>query len=384
MKVVQMTSAHPPLDVRIFHKECVTLAGAGHDVVLVSPPSEELRSDEIIDGVQLRLTTKPAGRLSRMTFGAARTFRAAMRERADFYHFHDPELIPYGLLLKLLGRRVVYDVHEDLPRQVAHKYWIPRVFRPVLARLCEVLEGAAAARFDGVVAATPVIGARFKKDSTAVVHNYPAIREFALDAGSTPHARRPMEVLYAGGIQRIRGVVEMVAAIEHGPARLGARLQLAGRFSPESLHDEVRAMSAWTHVDYRGWQSRDEIATLMRRARVGLVVLHPTRNYVESYPIKLFEYMAAGVPVVASDFPIWRQIVDGASCGLLVDPMDPRAIGQAVEWLLEHPSEAEEMGRRGAAAARAQYNWETEGARLLRFYAERMRVPTERVVAQAG
>ncbi len=171
-----------------------------------------------------------------------------------------------------------------------------------------------------------------------------------------------------GGITAIRGIKEMVKAVELIPAEWGVRLILAGKFSPPALEDDVSAMAGWSNVEYIGWQSRDEVADLLSKARIGLVLLHPTLNYMDAYPIKLFEYMAAGIPVVASDFPLWRKIVSDIGCGLLVDPLDPQAIADAVRWLLAHPVEAELMGKRGQDAVINKYNWNTESRKLLGVY----------------
>ncbi|MGQ9498496.1 MAG: glycosyltransferase, partial [Desulfotomaculales bacterium] len=161
---------------------------------------------------------------------------------------------------------------------------------------------------------------------------------------------------------------EMVTAMTLLPEALGVRLVLAGKFVPPFLEDEVRQLPGWERVDFRGWQDRAAVARLLGEARAGLVVLYPEPNYVEAQPNKLFEYMSAGLPVIASDFPLWRDIVEEAGCGLLVDPLDPAAIAQAIQWILEHPKEAEAMGRRGQKAVFDRYNWDTEAAKLLAFY----------------
>jgi glycosyltransferase involved in cell wall biosynthesis len=309
----------------------------------------------------------PKNRLSRILASTPRAFILATREGADLYHFHDPELIPVGFLLRLLGKRVIYDVHEDLPRQILSKYWIPPILRAVVAKTAALAEWVAGKAMSGIVAATPAIAGRFPPHKTVVVQNFPLLSEFALGE-APPYRERPMWVAYVGGITAIRGAVEMVRAMEHLPEDLAARLVLAGTFSPPELEAEVRKLPGWSYVDLLGWQGRDGISRLLRRARVGLVVLHPVTNYLDSYPVKLFEYMAAGIPVVASNFPLWREIVEGEQCGLTVDPLDPKAIAEAVRWLLEHPEEAEEMGKRGRRAVLEKYNWEWEAEKLLDLY----------------
>jgi hypothetical protein len=160
----------------------------------------------------------------------------------------------------------------------------------------------------------------------------------------------------------------MIEAMEWLRPRCRARLVLGGEFANDSLRQGIRRLPGWRHVEYLGWLDRSAVVRELRRADVGLVVLHPGPTYAESLPIKLFEYMAAGLPVVASDFPRWRQIIEGAGCGLLVDPLEPEEIARAVERLLAHPDEARRMGQRGRQAVRRQYHFGPEAERLLRAY----------------
>lgn len=363
MRTGHLTSAHSPFDTRIFHKECRALVEAGYEVVLVAPHDR----DEVVEGVRIRALPRPRGRAARMTCTVGQVLRAALAEDAAIYHFHDPELIPVGLLLKLRGKQVVYDVHEDLPRQILSKHWIPRRLRTPIARLMEGLEAVSVRAYDGISAATPAIARRFPETKTVTVQNFPLIGELA-DAGAKPYSERGLMIAYVGGIAAIRGARETVEAMELLPASLGAQLLLAGSFSPPNLETELQQMPGWRRVRFLGWRGREDIRSLLAEARIGLVTLHPVKNYLDSYPVKLFEYMSAGLPVIASDFPLWRKIVEGAKCGVLVDPLDPRAIAEAIQWLLEHPREAEAMGRRGREAVLAHYNWDGEAEKLLALY----------------
>jgi hypothetical protein len=364
MKVVHLTSVHAPSDVRIFHKECKTLADAGYRVALVTAHEHA----DAADGVQVKCLPQAPGRAARITWTSGRILRQALREDADVYHFHDPELIPVGLCLKLLRRRVIYDVHEDVPRQILSKEWIYPRLRSAIAAAMAGLERLSERWFDGIVVANPAVAPRFRADKTVVVPNYPILEEFDLAEGTQPYCERAPLVAYVGGMTRVRGIQEMVQAVDMLPETLGATLHLAGTFAEAGLEAHCRALPEWRRVVYIGWQSRAEVAALLRRARVGLVVLHPLPNYKEAYAIKMFEYMAAALPVVASDFPLWREIVDGADCGLLVNPMDPQAIATALEWLLTHPDEAAAMGERGRQAVVTTYNWTAAANELLAFY----------------
>jgi glycosyltransferase involved in cell wall biosynthesis len=302
-----------------------------------------------------------------MTATTLAVLRAGLEERGHVYHFHDPELIPAGLLLRVLGKRVIRDVHEDLPRQVESKHYIhPRLRRPI-ARAMEALEGVTGRAYSGTVTATAHIAERFPPARTAIVQNFPILGELARPS-PTPLADRVPLVAYVGNLTAVRGAREMVDAIGLVRPELRACLAIGGAFEPPALQVECEAKPGWQSVDYRGWLSRDGVACLLAQARVGLVVLHPEPNYVEGQPIKLYEYMSAGIPVVASDFPLWRKVVEESGCGLLVDPLDPAAMARAIEWLLDHPAESEEMGRRGVEAVQSRFNWQNESRSLLALY----------------
>jgi hypothetical protein len=358
---------HPIWDVRVFHKECRSVVAAGYPVTLVAPHD----CDEVIDGVRVCGVGVAGGRIKRMTMTVARVLRRAWEVDADIYHFHDCELVPAGLMLQVLGRHVVYDVHEDVPRDLVTRYYLPAATRRVIARVIEVIENAAAKRFSAVVTATPAIGARFGRlnPRTCVVNNYPILRELA-PSEETPWSSRGPAVAYVGAIAEERGIVEMVQAMAELSPGLDATLELAGSFSPAEDRALVERHPGWKRVHELGQLPRPDVATLLSRVRAGLVIFRPAPNHVGAQPNKLFEYMAAGIPVIVSDFPLWRELVEGAGCGLLVDPSDATVIAQAIEYLLTHPAEAEAMGRRGRQAVEARYNWESESAKLIRLYEE--------------
>jgi glycosyltransferase involved in cell wall biosynthesis len=362
-KICHLTSVHPPFDIRIFYKECKTIIQAGYKAVLIVPHDRE----EEIDSIQIRALPKAKNRLERMTRVIREMYRTAIRENADIYHFHDPELIPVGLLLKLHGKRVIYDVHENYSQTFLSKEWIPPQLRPMITKMVVFEEFVGTKFFDGIVTATPSIAARFPTFKTVTVQNFPFLNGSIIDS-SIPYNERESVIVYVGLISALRGVKEMIQALALLPPQLEVKLKLAGIFSPSNLEDEVRTFPGWNRVDYIGWQFHKDIMKMLGKAKIGLVVLHPSPNHIKSQPNKLFEYMAAGIPVIASDFPLWREIIEKARCGLLVNPLDTRAIADAIRWLLEHPSEAEAMGKQGQKAVFEYYNWEGEAKKLLAFY----------------
>lgn len=362
MRVRHLTSVHPIGDNRIFYRESKGLADAGYDIAIIvgQPPTEPVAGVPII-GVGL-----PRNRVDRATRTVWKVFRAALKERAEINHLHDPELLWAGLLLKLAGRRVVYDVHEDAPKQIMNKFWIPWWAKRVLSAGTALLERMAAAVFDGIVAATPSIGERFPAHKTAVVQNFPRLAA-ADDRPEGSADGRTYAFAYTGGLAAVQGLREIAATAALLPPDLGDAV-VAGWFDNDDLEREVLASEGWKRVEFLGRVTPNEVLEAIVSAHCGLVIDHPISNYLESYSTKMFEYMACGVPVICSDFPLWVQLVGDAECGVTVNPMDPHAVVKAVEALCRDPEEARRLGENGRKAIRERYNWENEFAKLDNLY----------------
>jgi glycosyltransferase involved in cell wall biosynthesis len=351
------------LDTRIFIKQCSRLAQAGHEVALVVADG---LGDGREAGVRIVDVGRPRGRLERMLSTTGRVLAAARALDAAVYHLHDPELIPAGLRLKRLGKKVIFDAHEDVPVQLLGKPYLnagaPRLLAAAFARY----ERYACARFDGIIAATPFIRDKFLRINprTVDVNNFPLASEFDADA-SWEH--KFPQACYVGSISAQRGVRELVQAC--ALLRPGVSMALAGQFSEPSLENELRRSPGWARVQRLGHQNRQGVRALMASSMAGLVTLHPEPNYLDALPVKMFEYMAAGIPVIASDIPLWRTIVDASGCGVCVDPRDPAAIAAAIDQFVLYPELARAMGANGRRAVLERYNWPAEADKLVRFYA---------------
>jgi glycosyltransferase involved in cell wall biosynthesis len=362
LAIVHLTSAHPRFDTRIFYKMCRSLVSVGYNVSLVVADG---LSDEVCESVVIYDVGASKGRLDRIKNAPKRVLKKALELQADVYHLHDPELIPVGLKLKRMGRRVVFDSHEDVPRQLLGKPYLNKPTLWTLSKAFGLFEAWAGRQFDGVIAATPFIREKFLKINpyTVDINNFPLIGE--LEA-QIPWADKAREVCYVGGIGRIRGITEVVQAMEH--VQTGVRLNLCGKFSEPDLERACKAMSGWSAVNEHGYLDRAGVRHVLGNSLAGLVTLHPVINYLDALPVKMFEYMAAGIPVIASDFSLWREIILGNQCGLCVDPMNPVAIANAIDYLVQHPDEGRQMGENGRKAVMERYNWSVEEAKLLDFY----------------
>ncbi len=361
IKVCHFTSAHPSDDIRIFHKECVSLASAGYEVYLVTANGKE----GVFHGVNVvSVKTTSSNRFIRMMKTSKAVYKKALSLDADIYHFHDPELLPFALRIKRKGKKVIYDAHEDVPRQILSKFWIPSILRKTISFFFEKFENRVAKRLSYVVVSTPTIKNRFIQvnSKTEDICNYPLLKEnLHIPSWST----RKTEICYIGGITRIRGVFELVESLRYTE---GVRLNIAGAFSPESLKQELQAKDEWTKVNDCGFVGREEVSKILNTSKIGIVTLYPQPNYLESLPIKMFEYMLSGIPVIASDFPLWRQIIEDAQCGVCVNPKDPKEIADKINQLLNDDALAERMGQNGREAVLNEYNWGVQETKLLAIY----------------
>jgi glycosyltransferase involved in cell wall biosynthesis len=357
--VCHLTSVHTRYDTRVYRKMCRTLAAHFETHLVVA----DGRGSEVIDKVNIwDVGSQKKSRILRMLVGSFRVLKAGLKIKADVYHFHDPELMPIGLILKIFGKKVIYDVHEDIPQQILRKHWIPMPFKRSISTLVKFLEGFSVIFYDGVISVTPKIVKRFPKNKTLEIRNYPLLEEFSTCENTEFQNRE--RITYIGAISKNRGIVKMVDAFENS----SYKLTLGGIFVNPALEQKVSSSVGWHNVDFQGWMERSEVSQVLKESSIGLVVLQPTGDYEDAYPVKLFEYMAAGLAVVSSQFPLWKEIVEGDNCGLCVNPESSEDIRTAINQLRADPILMNQMGKNGQRAVLEKYNWDSEAKKLICFY----------------
>tara|TARA_R110002051_G_scaffold305773_1_gene375945 strand:- start:188 stop:1204 length:1017 start_codon:yes stop_codon:yes gene_type:complete len=332
----------------------------GYEVILLVADG---KGDDYVKGVKIHGLKKPKNKLERIIKTTREISKKAIEINADVYHFHDPELIFVGLKLLKKGKKVVYDVHEDLPRQrFVKKYG--KIFRPFLEKLLEEIEAYAVRKFSAVLTATPHIMARFSgmNNNLYTLCNFPIIAEFS--NSPVNWEKKEIKIAYIGDIILERGIIEMVKAIEN----IEVTLDICGKFSDKGLRQSVELLPGWRKVKFHGYVDRFKVAEVLGEAYAGMVTLHPHSNFIDSYPVKMFEYMASSVPVISSDFPLFKEIVEGNNCGFCVNPMNTDEIAKTISFILNNPTTAQDMGENGKRAVLEKYNWNNEINKLSCVY----------------
>jgi len=370
-KIAHLTSNHKPFDNRIF-KQCRSIAASGYDVTLIVPTD----LDRIIDAVRIKAVPRPKSRRSRMLRTVWQIYRDALGEDADIYHFHDPELIPAGLLLRARGKRVVIDLHENVPDQILYKDWIPGTFRKALGAVYERCERAIAGCWSAMVTANEDISVRFYDVSSRVtaVHNYSDLNEFPAKVSFELERYSSGTILHCGGISSRTSIHAVLAATEL-VSLLNPKLIITGVVESNELFQHATQNPGWRFVDWKGMIPRRDMIDVLKQASLALVLYGPADNHLSIRSNRFFEAMAAGLPLIAPDYPDWKQTVEDIGCGVVVNPKDPEAIARAMTFLITNPKEASAMGRRGRHAVLSKFNWTSELPKLLRVYEEVLNKP---------
>lgn len=358
--ITVMTTAHNMGDTRITARQCTSLASRYSLLLMGCDDDPAATPFDLATSVH----EMPNGRLGRLkrVVDFVRDGRGA---GTKVVHLHDPELFLAVPILRRRGHRVVIDLHEDYPKQVSHNPRIPSALHSPARRAVRAFVHRISRLADGVVVASPEIADTLPVDSY-LVQNFPRLDEFGSAPSWREYEARPSTVFSIGTNTPERAFLEMVDANEIVVADTDARVIIAGPVHQESAR---RRMDSAPGIEFPGRCDRAEVKTLLGMATVGLCLLHRTPQYEEARPTKLFEYMLAGLPVVASDFGPTADIVTKFDCGILVDPRRPDQIASAITGLVNDPETAWRLGQNGRAAVEKHFVWDTEEAVLYDLYA---------------
>lgn len=368
-KVCHLSSAHAPNDTRIFHKQCASLAKAGYQVsFVVKAKDAQSVGCTTQKGVQvIQVPVDSSSRLKRMLFGAKAVYQKALEVDADIYEFHDPELLPYGLKLAKKGKKVIFDSHEDYPTQIMEKEWIPAFLRRMISSAYRAYETHVVKQLDAVLFPCTKNGINiFENRAKRVVILSNAVMLEEMTAPQQEVQKSGDTICCTGSLTYQRGITHLIRAAHQA----GVKLILAGQYSSEEYRRELEAMPEYSCVEYLGYIGRQELAQVYARSSIGMSTILNVGQYasLDNFPTKVYEYMAAGLPVIVSDYPFMRRSVQQDDFGMAVDPADVQAVAQAIRTILSDPQRAQQMGENGRQAVLQKYNWDIELKKLLELY----------------
>jgi len=361
--VCHLSTVHVRTDVRVFYKECVTLAIAGYKTHLIVADG---KGNDYNQAVIIHDLGRYSSRIKRILLAPALLFLAAVKIPAYVYHFHDPELLPIGLLLKLFTKaKIIYDAHESYPDDMLYKDYLPAWSRIIASRGIKILEDFIACRMDAVITVTDYHAKRFLpiNANTFTICNYPLKKEWDF-LHSTVVDKKPLSIGYVGNITRKRGISQLLTAIES----LDCTLHLAGSYEPLDYRQELCNMPAWHKVVEYGYVSRDIAIEIISSSLVGVMLFLPEPNHINSLSTKVFEYMAGATCVLVSNFQVYEKTIQDQNCGVCVDPFDTIQITETLRQLLDNPTKTVLMGKQGRELAYHKYNWESQQKKLLEAY----------------
>jgi glycosyltransferase involved in cell wall biosynthesis len=370
--VCHLTNVHHLLDQRIFYKEAQSLAAAGYDVTILGPGVASLSGDHA--GVRVVTISPPTSVVGRL-MNLPRLFRAALHTDARLIHFHDPELLLVGLALRMMGRKVVYDCHENFPQTAYVRRWVPALLRRPLAMVIDTLERTVARLLSGVLGVVDEQGSRFDRCPFVAIKNFPRLEWFSPNGHGPSSDLAVCELLHIGSLSHDRGSQFLLDVMsELGKTHPDVKLRTVGAF-----HTEADRVAFEQRAAELGIRDRidcctekvpyDELGMLIRRHRIGLIPGQVSvKNLSPFIPTKLFEYLACGLPVVASSLPSIRGFYAEGDWGVLADPSRPCEHAAAIRHLLDDEHEALAKGRRGRSLVERRFNWSIEAERLIDFY----------------
>ena len=363
MIITHITTAHPRFDTRIFHKMCISSKISGHETTLIV--ADGLGSAEV-SGVNIIDIGKPRSRFGRMFLTSIKAVLQARKLESQIYHLHDPELIPYVHLFESKSH-VIFDFHEDVRQQILRKHYIPKFLKNSVSYIYSILESFFLKFYSGIVCATEGIALVYsEKSNKVIVRNYPLLEEFEYLHPETSTNNKIYSLVYIGGITEGRGVATLVDALEY--ITHDVQLHLCGPIRPAGFEAYLRSKVGWKNVVYHGNLDREPVVKILREADIGYVTLLPDPSYEEALPVKMFEYFASSVAVIASDFPIWVSLIEKDDLGIVVNPNKVHDIVAATELLLTNDEERLRLVNNGRKVFFEKYRWDFEYIKLNEFY----------------
>lgn len=367
MKIVHVTTVHRRYDTRIFLKQCVSLAREKQSVTLVV---SDVYDNEIKQGVVIKSIGKFKNRITRVFLSPVKLWKICKNLDADLYQFHDPENLLFAVIFKFITRKtIVFDSHENFPKQLKTKDYLHPLLQFLLPHVAVLVEKITLPFFDAIITATPAISKKLKPLNTHVVclQNFP-LKENILAADKKIIQKKTRAICYVGSMSEIRNIEFILDAISL--FRSDLKVIIAGNFSTKKFEKKIKNHKNWPKVDFRGVIAFADVKTVMTEARLGVVMFKDAPNHVEAQPNKLYEYLSASLPVISSNFPLWRNLIEDNNCGICLDPQELDGFVNSIESLIDDEDQLLSMGNNGRHLIETSFNWNVEFKKMKQLYME--------------
>jgi glycosyltransferase involved in cell wall biosynthesis len=360
-KICHFSTAHNANSSRLFDMQCKRLSKAGYDVTLIA--LEETK--KTIEGVKIISFPKTKYRFYRVTLLVFYMLYKTLRQKSNLYHFHDPELFIVGYILKLLGKKVIYDVHEDLPKQIFNKTYIPKKLVRIISKISEILENFFCKRFDGILTVVPSLKKRFLKinKNTILFRNFPDIHLID-NAKKFYKNHNTFSIIYPGSLSKDRGIEDAINIVELYKGKV--KLILAGSWSSQAFEKYCKELNGWKYVRYIGRTSPKKIYSYIKSADLGIHLIHDFPTSRIGYPMKGFEFMACELPFLMSDIGHNRKLFNEV-CEF-VKPGNVKDIKNKIDYLMNNRKKRIKLGRKGRKKLIKSYNLDIEFEKLIKLY----------------
>lgn len=360
IKVCHMTSAHNSQDVRILKKQCVSLAKTGYETYLVARGDSYIESNVNVIGVGYDKVT----RFKRIFFITRKIYKEAVKLNCDIYQIHDPELLPYALKLKRRGKKVIFDSHENIIQSIYEKRYLSMYIRKFIAKISDVYLKYVCKNINAIISVSPHITKYYEK----VNHNVYMITNYPKLEGYNHQYNAKGAIVFTGGITEQWSHVNIINAINNN---IDVIYEMYGPID-ETYKAELLKIDTYNKVRYKGKVPHKDISKILSKSSIGMAILKYNLNAGGKIGTlgntKIFEYMNAGLPIICTDFILWKDIVQKYKCGVCVDPNNVQEISDAINYLISNPDIAKEMGVNGRIAIENEFNWEKEEKKLIELY----------------
>ena len=363
-RILHISTAHQPHDPRIVFKQCPTLLDS-YDVFCALPHANPTVAPNI-HFIRLPYYRRV---IWRTLLTCPYILLRCLWLRPKLVHIYVPEFLPFAYAFKWLGAKVIYEVQENLYKKM-HLKAFNRGY--VLEKAFRLFDYLARRHFYLIFTEHGYLDTYTELAKPhAVIYNYPLLSFIEpFNQSYQPDSEKPT-FFYIGWLSFERAfdtLVESLARLKETYPDFVAHLFGRRLFTEADLEKLPQFAQVRNNLQFHGYIDQREAFPYAAGATAGLALLKPVGDYPDSYTTKLFEYMALGLPVITSDFPLYHAVVERHTCGFCVSPYDSAQLTDALIYLIEHPDEAREMGRRGRKAVEKEYNWATEGIKLLDFY----------------